>query len=227
MLGGRSRLQPSLWPALGGRGRGAGSDPLRISLLAFGRLGLQPGLGLAQPVFLLVGLGGFSEKISATSYSSLSRVRLALSAALPASLVTSSARIPTRTRPTAAHSFKECTRNPGQGLLVADAKNARWSHGQGSGCRPAPGRPGPRCSAARSAETSAPPGSRHTAAPQQQLGVVGGMAVPVITMRPVERREVELVDDVQDDPGRWPPGSQSRRSGGSRKGWSRSTPKKL
>jgi hypothetical protein len=27
------------------------------------------------------------------------------------------------------------------------------------------------------------------------------MAVPVITMRPVERREVELVDDVQDDPG--------------------------
>jgi hypothetical protein len=32
----------------------------------------------------------------------------------------------------------------------------------------------------------------------QQLRIVGGMAVPVVTVDAVERREVELVDDVED-----------------------------
>jgi pyrimidine deaminase RibD-like protein len=36
---------------------------------------------------------------------------------------------------------------------------------------------------------------------QQGLGVVGGMAVPVITVGPVERTQVELVDHVEDEPG--------------------------
>ncbi len=36
---------------------------------------------------------------------------------------------------------------------------------------------------------------------KQRLGVVGGMAVPVAAMRPVEGDEVELVGDVKDEPG--------------------------
>ena len=32
-------------------------------------------------------------------------------------------------------------------------------------------------------------------------GVVGGVAVPVVAVRAVERGEVELVDDVEDEPG--------------------------
>jgi hypothetical protein len=62
---------------------------------------------------------------------------------------------------------------------------------------------------------------------EQGLGVVGGMAVPVITELPVERLKVDLVDHVEDEPGEMLLGSQSRRSGGSRKGWSRSQPRKL
>jgi hypothetical protein len=62
--------------------------------------------------------------------------------------------------------------------------------------------------------------------PKQGLGVVGGMAMPVSPIATQERRQVELVDDVQDEPGEWSSGSQSRRSGGSRKGWSRSPRRK-
>lgn len=36
---------------------------------------------------------------------------------------------------------------------------------------------------------------------QQELGVVGGMAVPVIAVRPVQGAKVELVDDLGDEPG--------------------------
>jgi hypothetical protein len=36
---------------------------------------------------------------------------------------------------------------------------------------------------------------------EQDLGVVGGVAVPVITVGPVEGLEVELVDHVEDEPG--------------------------
>ena len=57
---------------------------------------------------------------------------------------------------------------------------------------------------------------------QQHLGVVGGMAVPVGAVGAQERLQVQLVDDVQHEPGQVSAGSQSRRSGGSRKGWSRS-----
>jgi hypothetical protein len=35
---------------------------------------------------------------------------------------------------------------------------------------------------------------------EQQLGVVGGMPVAVVAVRTVERGEVELVDDVEDEP---------------------------
>jgi hypothetical protein len=36
---------------------------------------------------------------------------------------------------------------------------------------------------------------------QQQLGVVGGMAVPVITVNAIEDSEVELIDHIEDEPG--------------------------
>jgi alpha/beta hydrolase fold len=56
---------------------------------------------------------------------------------------------------------------------------------------------------------------------EQELGVAGGVAVPVIAVGPVKRGEVELVDHVKDEPGQVASGGQSRRSGGSRRGWSR------
>jgi hypothetical protein len=62
---------------------------------------------------------------------------------------------------------------------------------------------------------------------EQGLGVVGGMAVPVVAVGLVEGGEVELVDHVEDEPGEMLLGSQSRRSGGNRKGWLRSPRRKL
>ncbi|HZD00637.1 MAG TPA: hypothetical protein VFA46_10735 [Actinomycetes bacterium] len=62
---------------------------------------------------------------------------------------------------------------------------------------------------------------------QQGLGVVGGMAVPVVAVGQVERVEVELVDDVEDEPGEVALGEPVAQVGGSRKGWSRSQPRKL
>jgi hypothetical protein len=53
------------------------------------------------------------------------------------------------------------------------------------------------------------------------------MAVPVVSMDSVEGVQVDLADDIEDEPGEVALGSQSRRSGGSRKGWSRSPRRKL
>jgi hypothetical protein len=62
---------------------------------------------------------------------------------------------------------------------------------------------------------------------EQQLGVVGGVAVPVGAVRPVEGCQVELVDHVEDEPGQVAFGEPVAQVGGSRKGWSRSQPRKL
>jgi len=62
---------------------------------------------------------------------------------------------------------------------------------------------------------------------EQGLGVVGGVAVPVGAVAAQERRRVELVDDVQDEPGQvvgWQPVAQVRRQ---QDGWSRSPGRKL
>ena len=57
----------------------------------------------------------------------------------------------------------------------------------------------------------------------QGLGMVGGVAVSVVSVRTVERRQVELVDHVQDEPGQVAGGGASRAGlGESRKGWWRS-----
>jgi hypothetical protein len=64
------------------------------------------------------------RSITATSASSWSWVRLALSAALPASLVPSSATVPTRTIPAAAHSRNDSTRKPARACSWRARKRA-------------------------------------------------------------------------------------------------------
>jgi hypothetical protein len=117
----RSRLQPSLWPALGGRGRGAGSDPLRIPLLAFGRLGLQPGLGLAQPVFLLVGLGGFSENLGDLVFEFVEGA-IGLVGGVAGQLGDVQRQDTDADQADGRAQLQGMHEEPGQGLLVADAK---------------------------------------------------------------------------------------------------------
>jgi hypothetical protein len=53
------------------------------------------------------------------------------------------------------------------------------------------------------------------------------MAVPVVAISLVERVEVELVDDVEDEPGQVAGGEPIAQVGGGRKGWSRSPRRKL
>ena len=116
-----------------GRGRKLG-DPGLVATLPLGRGSVQLRLGVAPPfqpaglarqclgqlvpagvavleVVSLVDRGGLAQDLG-TSPASLSWVRVAFSAALPASLVPSSATVPTRTMPAAAHSSSNATRNP-------------------------------------------------------------------------------------------------------------------
>jgi hypothetical protein len=51
--------------------------------------------------------------------------------------------------------------------------------------------------------------------------------VPVVAMLAVEGLKVELVDDVQDEPGEVAVGQPVAQVGGSRKGWSRSPRRRL
>jgi hypothetical protein len=107
---------------------------------------------------------------------------------------------------------------PGQGLLVADPE-ARDRHVVGelvAGQHP-------EGQILDAAPLELPRGAH----PEQGLGVVGGVVVPIGPIATQERTQVELVDHVQDEPGQMVLGSQSRRSGGSRKGWSRSPQRKL
>jgi hypothetical protein len=53
------------------------------------------------------------------------------------------------------------------------------------------------------------------------------MAVPVVTVGPVEGLKVELVDHVEEEPGQMVGREPVEQVGGSRKGWSRSQPRKL
>lgn len=63
---------------------------------------------------------------------------------------------------------------------------------------------------------------------QQHPGRIGGPAVPIGSIGLEEWAEVDLVDDVEDEPGQViGPGSHSRTSGGSKNAWSRSQARKL
>jgi hypothetical protein len=62
---------------------------------------------------------------------------------------------------------------------------------------------------------------------EQHLGVVGGVAVAVVAVGPIERGEVKLVDHVQDEPGEVAFGEPVAQVRGSRNRWSQSPRKKL
>jgi hypothetical protein len=90
---------------------------------------------------------------------------------------------------------------PGQGLLVAGAEA-----GDGHVVGELVGGQDPEGEVLAAAAFELPGGAHADAVAIQQhaeqgLGVVGGVAVPVGAMLPVERGEVELVDDVEDEPG--------------------------
>jgi hypothetical protein len=106
-----------------------------------------------------------SRRIAATSSWSLTCVRLALLAALAATLVPSNATTPRRTSPAAAHNRSDSTRNPARACWWR-TRNRAIVTCQGPGCRPAPGRRDPRGSGVGSAGRSAPRWRRRTAAPQ-------------------------------------------------------------
>jgi hypothetical protein len=137
--------------AVGGRGGGAGGDPLRIPLLARGRLRLQPSLGLAQPAQparpwrparraarrhgrrrtagpRAGSVSAACLRISPPRHRAGRGCGWPLSAALPASLVPSNA-TPTRTMPAAAHSFKDWMRKPARACSWRARKRAMvtWS----------------------------------------------------------------------------------------------------
>jgi hypothetical protein len=152
-------------------------------------------------------------------------VRLALSAALPASLGPGRRCRPGH--PGGGAQLQRLDEEAGQGLLVAGAEA-----GDGHVVGGLVGGKDPEGDVLGAAAFDLPGGAHAQAVAveehaQQGLGVVGGVAVPVGPVGTKEGLEVDLVGDVEDDQARWPSGSQSRRSGGSRKGWSRSPRKKL
>jgi hypothetical protein len=113
---------------------------------------------------------------------------------------------------------------PGEGLLVAGAE-PRDDHVVG-------GRQHPEGDVLGQAPFDLPGGAHpdricveeHA---EEERWVVGGVVVPVGPVRPVEECEVKLVDDVQDEPGQVVGREPIAQVGGSRKGWSRSQPRKL
>ena len=171
--------------AAGAGGGGQVGHALLIPALAFGRLGLQWALACcsraSRPVGLASSAGSSSLRarpcwwssawsisaaccrIWSTSSWSLARVRLARSARWrpPWCVQGDHAQAD---QPAAAHS-----RSTRPGTRPARAGGGpgtgRWSRGRAPRCRPAPGRRGLRCSAARSAGWSAPRWRRRTAAP--------------------------------------------------------------
>jgi hypothetical protein len=128
----------------------------------------------------------------------LSTVRLARSAALAASLVPSSATVPTLTVPAAAHSRKDSTRNPARAASWRARNRAMvtWS-GVALAART---REGEVLGAVAFdlAGGAHPVGVGVQQHAEQRLGVVGGVAVPVVAVGSVERDKVELVHHVQE-----------------------------
>jgi hypothetical protein len=228
----------------GGRG-----DPLRIPLLALRRLGLQPRLGLAQPrqpaglagqrlgqlvpvgvaeqpILALVGLGGLAQELGALGLE-LVEGAVGLVGRVARQLGPVQRHGPDPDHAGGGAQLQRRHQEPSQGLLVASAE-ARdgdvvgglvgGQHPEGDVLGQAPFElPG-------GAHADAVGVQQHA---QQQLGVVGGMAVPVVAVGQVERCQVELVDHLEDEPGEVAVGEPVAQVGGSRKGWSRSPRRKV
>ena len=97
-------------------------------------------------IVMTLGVYGIVRFLDVTSASSLSWVQLACSAALAASLVPSSASVPTRTMPAAAHSRSDSTRKPARACSWRTRKRAMvtWS-GDWVAARAGGGRRAGRC----------------------------------------------------------------------------------
>jgi hypothetical protein len=134
--------------------------------------------------------------------------------------------VPTWTIPAAAHSFSEATRNPASALVAG----AEAGDGHGVGHRVGGQDPDGDVLGAASFELAGGADPQAVAVEEhaeQQLGVVGGMAVPVVAVDLVEGLKVELVDDVQDEPGEVAVGEPVAQVGREQEGLSRSPRRKL
>jgi hypothetical protein len=209
--------------ALGaGRGRQLG-DPSLVALLAGGRLGLQQGLGLAQAgqpagpggqrgwelvaagvavlaVLALVGLGRPLEDLGDLV------LELVVGAVGPLGgvggqlgPVEGDGAEPDH--PGGRAQLERCHEEPGQGLLVAgpEARDGDVVGRLVGGQHPEGDVFG--AAAFDLAGGAHPDGVSVQQHAQQGLGVVGGVAVPVVAVGSVEGLKVELVDHVDHEPG--------------------------
>jgi hypothetical protein len=230
-VGGRVGVEGLLRPALelaglaalGQCGRGVGGNALPVGLLPRGGLGLQLRLGLAQPrqpvglagqcgrqlvaagvteqpILALVGLGGLPEDLGDLG------LKLGVGAVGLVGGVAGQLGAIQRDRADLDHAsgsaqLQRGDQEAGQRLLVAGAEP-----GDGDVVGGLVGGQDAEGDVLLAAAFDLAGGAHPQAVAIQQhaeqgLGVVGGVAVPVVAVLPVERVEVELVCDVEDEPG--------------------------
>jgi hypothetical protein len=236
----RPPLERARLGALGLGCRGVGGDPLLVCLLPGGGLGLQLGLGLPQagqpiglagkgfgqlvaagiaeqPILALVGLGRLAQDLGDLFF------ELVVGAVGLVGGIAGQLGAIQRHRADADHAgggaqLQGLDEEPGQRLLVAGTKA-----GDGHVVGGLVGGQHPEGDVLGQAAFDLAGGlNPKTVAiqqhPEQQLGVVGGMAVPVIPVRLVEGCEVELVDHVEDEPGEMLLGEPVAQVGGQQEG---------
>jgi hypothetical protein len=225
-------VRPRL-PAPGPRRGGQLRDPSLVAALPFGRLGLQPRLGLLQAGQSAAGVGELDGELVTPQDAVLAVLGLVDLGGLPQDLgdlllqLGEGAVSPIsgvgghpgavqcdQAEPDHAGGFarlEQSDQEVGQGLPVADAEA-----GDGYVVGGVVGGQDPKCDVLGQASFDLAGGAHADPVgvqqhPQQGLGVIGGVAVPVIPVRPVERGYVQLVDHVEDEPGEvagWQPVAQ-------------------
>jgi hypothetical protein len=226
-----------------------GGHALLVGLLPRGGLGLQLGLGPAQPrqparlacelrgqlvaagvpeqpVLVLVGLGGLPQDLGNLRFELVVGV-VGLVCGVAGELGAVQRDGADLDHAGGSTQLQRGDEEPGQGLLVAGAEP-----GDGDVVGGLVGGQDPEGDVLLAAPFELAGGAHPQAVAvqqhaEQQLGVVGGMAMPIGAVAAQERAQVELVDHIEHEPGQVAVGSQSRRSGGSRKGWSQSPRRKL
>jgi hypothetical protein len=226
--------------ALGaGRGRQRG-DPLLIAALALGRLGLQEGLGLAQPrqpvglggqrlrqlipagvavlqVLALVGLGGLAQDLGDLALELVEGV--AGGAGGVGGHLGPVQRDHTQSdQPGGGAQPQRLNQEPGQRLLVPHAEP-----GDGHVVGGLVAGQHPEGEILDAAPLELPGGAHPNGVAVQQhgqqgLGVVGRVAVPVGPIAAQKRPEVDLVDHVEDEPGQVAVGQPVAQVRGQEKG---------
>jgi hypothetical protein len=200
-----------------------GGQALLVGLLPRGGLGLQLGLGLTQPrqpvglarklrrqlvaagvpeqsILTLVDLGGLAQDLGDLFFE-LVVGAVGLVGGVGGQLGAVQRDGADLDHPGGGAQLQRRHQEAGQGLLVASAepRDGHMIRGLVGGQHPE--------GDVLSAAAFELPGGAHPDGvgvqqhAQQQLGVVGGVAVPVGAVRPVEGSQVELVDHVEDEPG--------------------------